>query len=152
MDLRLELLPPPVDPARVTELAAAVEHIAVLLDLGEPYEAAIAALNADAGVELTAHDFHRYDNAFAYVLARPTYPLFPDITRDELVEIARRIMAGLGPQSDDPDADWYTLVFDTNLTMPYASSLIFTPPAELGPDPTAEQVVDTALAYRPIAL
>ncbi|GAA4974234.1 hypothetical protein [Actinoplanes utahensis] len=81
-------------------------------------------------------------------MARPRWPRFPDITRDELVEIARRIMAGPGPQSDDPDADWYTLLFDTNLTMPNASHLIFT--ASEGR--TAEEIVDEALAYRPIAL
>ncbi|MDR6318122.1 hypothetical protein [Actinoplanes couchii] len=157
MVLRRELLPPPVDPERIAGIAATVEHIAGLMDRGEPYQDAIAAFNADTGTELTAHDFHTYDNwgsawTFAHLVARPVHPRVPDITREELIEIACRIMAGLGPQSDDPDADWYTLLFETNLTMPHAASLIFDPPTDLGPDPTAEQLVDAALAYRPLAL
>ncbi len=157
VDLRPELLPPPVEPARIATIAAAVERIAGLMEAGAPYEAELAALNEDTGTGVTEHDIHTYDNwgsaeAFAHLLVRPSYPRVPDITRDELIEIARRLMAGLGPQSDDPDADWYALLFDTNLTMPSASSLIFDPPGELGPGPSAERIVDTALSYRPIAL
>ncbi|GIE28161.1 hypothetical protein Ait01nite_012060 [Actinoplanes italicus] len=157
MNLRPELLPPPVAPERIAELAAAITRIAGLMDTGRPYADELAAFNTDTGGDLTPHDFHTYDSwgsaeTYAHLVARPGYPRIPDITRDELVEIARRIMDGPGPQADDPDADWYTLLFDTNITRPGASGLIFHPPAELGPGPTPEQIVDTALAYRPIAL
>ncbi|MEU4620560.1 hypothetical protein AB0G04_11360 [Actinoplanes sp. NPDC023801] len=157
MNLRPELLPPPVAPVRIAELAAAVTRIAGLMDDGSPYADEIAAFNAGTGGDWTAHDFHVYGEwgsaeTFAHLVARPAFPRVPDITRAELIEIARRIMAGPGPQADDPDADWYTLLFDTNLTRPDASALIFHPPAELGPDPTPEQMVDAALEYRPIAL
>jgi hypothetical protein len=154
VNLRPELLPPPVAPERIAELAAAITRITGLMDTGRPYHDELAAFNAG---DLTPHDFHTYDSwgsaeTYAHLLARPAHPPIPDITRDELVEIARRIMDGPGPQADDPDADWYTLLFDTNITQPGASGLIFHPPAGLGPDPSPEQIVDTALAYRPSAL
>jgi hypothetical protein len=157
VDLRPELLPAPVAPERIAQLAAAITRIADLLDRGEPCSDVITAFNADTGGEYTPHDFHVYDEwgsaeTFAHLAARPRYPRVPDITREELVEIARRIMAGPGPQAGDPDADWYTLLFDTNITRPGASALIFDPPAGLGPDPTPQQIVATALDYRPTAL
>ncbi|GLY04229.1 hypothetical protein [Actinoplanes sp. NBRC 101535] len=68
----------------------------------------------------------------------------PDITRDELVEIVRRILA-------DPTDAWYIAAFDRNTVMPGASGLIFHPPSELA-NATAEEIVDAVLAYRPIAL
>lgn len=68
----------------------------------------------------------------------------PEVTRDELVEIVRRILA-------DPTDDWYIEAFERNTVMHGASGLIFHPPPEL-PDATAEEVVNAALAYRPIAL
>ena len=47
--------------------------------------------------------------------------------------------------------DWYVAAFEYNTVMPGASNLIFNPPPELR-DATAEEIVDAALAYRPIAL
>lgn len=69
----------------------------------------------------------------------------PDVTRDELVEAVRRILAG------DTDAEYYFRLFTTNVAHPAASDPIFHPPSDLA-DVSAEQIVDAALAYRPIAL
>jgi hypothetical protein len=151
MNLRPELLPPPVAPQRLAALTAAIVEIAGRLDRGEPCADLIGAFNADTGSHCTAHDFHRYDSQgsaedFAYRAARPRWPRVPDITRDELVEIAGRITSG------HTDTDWYVLLFDTNVTRPAASSLLFDPPTELGDDPPVARIVDEALAYRPIEL
>lgn len=66
------------------------------------------------------------------------------MTRNELVQLVRRILA-------DPSDDWYIAAFERNTVLPGASDLIFHPPPELR-DATAEEIVDVALAYRPIAL
>ncbi|MFD4557403.1 hypothetical protein ACFWP5_24305 [Streptomyces sp. NPDC058469] len=68
----------------------------------------------------------------------------PDVTRDELVEVVRRIL------DDDPDAEDYLRLFTTNVAHPAASDLIIHPPSDLA-DASAEQIVDAALAHRPIA-
>jgi hypothetical protein len=77
--------------------------------------------------------------------ARPVRPRLPDITREELVEIVRRVLEG------GPEEDHYLRLFETNVAHPGASGLIFHPPAGLeGASP--EQIVDAAMAHRPIAL
>ncbi|MFJ9377046.1 hypothetical protein [Streptomyces sp. NPDC101455] len=64
---------------------------------------------------------------------------------ETLVEVVRRILAG------DTDAEYYLRLFTTNVTHPAASDLIFHPPSDLG-EPSAEQIVDAALAHRPDVL
>lgn len=76
------------------------------------------------------------------------YPRVPDITRDELAEIVRRI---LDCERSEEEQDHYVLVFETNVIRPGALDLIFYPPDGLE-DATPEQIVDAAQAYRPIAL
>jgi hypothetical protein len=69
------------------------------------------------------------------------------VTRDELIEIVRRIEAD--PAGDD--ADHYLCLFGADTPHPRAVDLIFHPPAGLaGASPA--RIVDAALAYRPIAL
>ncbi|MEV6931196.1 bacteriocin immunity protein [Dactylosporangium sp. NPDC051485] len=68
-----------------------------------------------------------------------------NVTRDELIEIVRRIQAA------DDDMDYYVLLLSTNVSHPGAIDLIFHPPADLA-DASPEAVIDAALSYRPIAL
>jgi hypothetical protein len=148
MDLRPELLPPPVDPQRLAELSHEIERISGLR--GEPAGAAIAAFK-----EMTGHDYDFSDFAeyygwrdvedFAKEAARPVRPRVPDITRDELVEIVRRLQAA------DPETDYYLRLLQANVADPHVSDLLYHPPAGLG-QACAEQIIDTALSYRPIAL
>jgi hypothetical protein len=150
MDLRPELRPPAVSPERIAHLCAAVDHIAGLLDRGEPADAPIAAFNADTGHSYTAEDFLTYWRSrdvedLALEAARPARPKVPDITRDELVEIVRRIIDA------DSDTDYYVLLLTTNVVHPRVTDLIFWPPPELE-DASPERIVDTALSYRPVAL
>jgi hypothetical protein len=72
-------------------------------------------------------------------------PRVPDITRAELVEIVRRILAA------DEHADYYVLLLEANVPHPRVADLIFWPPPELV-DAPPERIVDAALSYRPIAL
>ena len=80
---------------------------------------------------------------------------FPDITRDELIEIVSRIMP-THPSWDPKDESWYMRLFEANVIRPYAAQLVHCPPDDwVGEgtwDPTPEQIVDLVLAYRPILL
>ncbi|MEU6039613.1 hypothetical protein ABZ801_29835 [Actinomadura sp. NPDC047616] len=150
MDLRPELLPPSVAPQRLAEISREIGRIRGLLDDREPTEAAIAAFNEMTGHDYTADDFAHYWRSrnleeFAREAARPAPARVPDISRDELAEIVRRILAA------DPETDYYLRLFEANVPHPAASDLIYWPPAELG-DASAEQIVDAALSHRPIAL
>jgi hypothetical protein len=61
-------------------------------------------------------------------------------------------------EPDTPDSDYYMELFEANVAMPHASSLIHYPPDyHAGRDdlsaysPTPEAIVDRALAYVPVA-
>jgi len=110
----------------------------------------VAAFAEATGHDCSAADFLGYAGSrtleeFALEAARPAYPRVPDVTRDELVEVVRRILSG------GADAEYYLLLFTTNVTRPAASDLIFHPPSDLA-DASAEQIVDAAPAHSPIAL
>ncbi|GAA2599774.1 hypothetical protein GCM10010399_33200 [Dactylosporangium fulvum] len=150
MELRPELCPPAVGPQRIAELCAAIETIEGLLERGESADAAIAAFNAETGHDYTADNFRTYWTSrdvedFALEAARPARPKTANVTRDELIEIVRRIKAA------DDDTDYYVLLLETNVLHPRVANLIFYPPPELA-DASAETIVDAALSYRPVAL
>ncbi|WP_369244108.1 bacteriocin immunity protein [Streptomyces sp. R41] len=152
MDLRPELLPPPVTERRLRTLADEIERIEDLLfseDLAEA-DAAIAAFNAATGhaygpTDLTGYAGWRDLEDFALEAARPAYPRLSDITREELVEVVRKILDG------DPEHSYHLLVLETNVTHPQAYDLLYHPPQDLE-DASPERIVDEILAYRPIAL
>ncbi|MFI6464149.1 hypothetical protein [Streptomyces sp. NPDC050528] len=152
MDLRPELLPPSVPVARVEQLAREIRWVERLLCDADrsAAEGAVAAFAEATGHDCTAADFLGYAGSrtleeFALEAARPAYPRVPDVTREELVEVVRRILAG------DTEAEYYLRLFTANVAHPAALNLIFHPPYELA-DASAEQIVDAALAHRPIAL
>ncbi|WP_406267428.1 bacteriocin immunity protein [Actinacidiphila glaucinigra] len=143
MDLRPELLPPPVSPERLAELAREIELIEDLAGSGERAEQAVTAFN-----ERTGHDYaSRGLEEFARETARPARPRVADVTREELAEIVRRVITD--PAGED--TDYYLLFFECNTPHPRACGLIFHPPAGLE-DASPERIVEAALAYRPIAL
>jgi hypothetical protein len=150
MELRDALRPPVVPPQRVEELSTAIQAIAALLERGEPAGAAIMAFNVETGHHFTANHFVTYWESrdvedFALEAARPARPKVPNVTRDELIEIVRRIRAV------DEDSNYYLLVLETNVANPGVTDLIFNPPAQLA-NASPEAIVDAALSYRPIAL
>jgi hypothetical protein len=151
VDLRTELIPPSVSQQRLDELSYKIERIADLVLSGaESADEEIRAFNAETAHNYAALDFAEYDGsrslvAFASEAARPARPRIADITTDELVEVVRRLLAS------SPESDYYLRLLKANVSHPQVSDLIFHPPAELG-DVSAEQIVNEALRYRPIAL
>jgi hypothetical protein len=155
MKLRPELLPPPVTPERIDALSREIERICGLLDRCSPdageAASAISDFNAMTGHDYAAYDFAEYYESrnaeeFALEAARPAWPRVPGITRDELVEVTQRILN----DPADPDCPYYLLILQANVPHPAITGLIFWPAA--GTEPTAEEIIDQALAYRPIAL
>ncbi|MCG7525917.1 bacteriocin immunity protein [Streptomyces sp. OfavH-34-F] len=151
MDLRPELLPPPVSRQQLNELCTEVERIAELLTVHpEVAGGEIEAFNAMTGQDYVALDFAEYDGSrsleeFAREAARPARPVIADITRDELVEIVRRLLTG------SEESDYYLRLLEANVSHPRVSDLVFHP-SDILQDPSPEQIVDEALKYRPIAL
>jgi hypothetical protein len=150
MELRPELCPPVVGPRRIAELRAAVEAIEGMLDRGESADAAIDAFNAETGHGYDAAYFRCYWESrsiedLALEAARPARPRVAEVTRDELIEIVRRI------QATDDDQEYYVRLLQTNVMHPGITDLIFWPPPEMI-DASPETIVDAALRYRPIAL
>jgi hypothetical protein len=149
VELRDALVRRPVTPERRVAIGEAMLQIDELVERGNSAAAAVEALNDATGHSFSLDDFRNHCGASdrEALIERACSPppvRLPDITRDELVEIVRRILA-------DPTDDWYIEAFECNTVLPGASDLIFHPPPELR-DATAEEIVDTALAYRPIAL
>ncbi|MCX5328697.1 MULTISPECIES: hypothetical protein [unclassified Streptomyces] len=151
VDLRAELVPQPVRRQRLDELCAEVERIAGLLEAGaEVAGEAIAAFNAMTGHDYGALDFAEYAGCrsveeFAREAARPARPRVADVTRDELVEIVRRLLMAT------PDSSYYLRLLEANVAHPRVSDLVFHP-SDNPHDASAEQIVDEALQYRPIEL
>ncbi|WP_093703145.1 bacteriocin immunity protein [Streptomyces sp. 2131.1] len=150
MDLRPEL-PQPVSQQRLGELCTEVERIAELLvACPEAVDNAITAFNVMTGHDYLALDFAEYDASrsleeFAREAARPARPVVADITRDELVEIVHRLLTA------SAESDYYLRLLEANVSHPQVSDLVFYPSDGLQ-DASAEQIVDQALQYRPIAL
>jgi len=155
MELRPELLPPSLDEqlvARLAKLADAVD--------GNPDESLRAKFNELAGADVPMNVFQGiygsedHANFVRRLLRKQRIKPVPDVTREELAEVVRRAMK--------PDRDGlheaYMAVFDCNVPMPRASSLIFYP-ADYDDrsgtwgggkpmrdyDPSPEQIVDWAL-------
>ncbi|TMR16748.1 hypothetical protein ETD86_24155 [Nonomuraea turkmeniaca] len=152
MDLRPELLPPSVSQERQEQLGREIDRIAELIETGRLMEAreAVAAFNMQTGHTYEPSDFAAYWESqrledLARDAARPERLKVSDITQEELAEIVRRIMEA------DPDSDFYLRLLEANVLHPRVSDLIFWPPEELQ-DATAEEIVEAALKYRPIAL
>ncbi|AWK12876.1 hypothetical protein DDQ41_12475 [Streptomyces spongiicola] len=67
------------------------------------------------------------------------------MTRDELVEIVGRLLAA------DPESDYYLLLLKANAPHPGVGDLVFHASDGIQ-DASAEEIVNEALNYRPIAL
>ncbi|MFE7215129.1 hypothetical protein ACFU93_35345 [Streptomyces sp. NPDC057611] len=152
VDLRPELLPPPVSPERLEELSLEIDRIADLITVcpGDAAEA-VQAFNEATGHDYKVLDFAEYWESrdveeFAMEAARPAHPRVEDITRAELVEIVRRVLAF------DPEYAHYLLLLEVNVAHPRVGDLIFHPSDNNLQGASAEEIVDEALRYRPIAL
>ena len=85
------------------------------------------------------------------------FPVVPPghLSRDELIALVERIMRV--ESSEEAEEDRLIELFESSVAHPAASDLIFYPHKYFGEafrdrSPSAEQVVESALAYRPIQL
>jgi hypothetical protein len=161
MELRPELMPPPLDKALVDRLA----HLAARIDGARPgqWEDDLAEFNRLAGTELPFSLFQgiyggeEHIDWVPRVLYYRTIKPAAGVTREELVEVVRRAMS----MADSHQREAYMMIFDANVPLEDASSLIFYPP-DYDPetdtrgggrptgeyDPTPEQIVEWALTTR----
>jgi len=70
--------------------------------------------------------------------------------RERLVELVRRILAG--DYRGDAGVDAAVSEFAASVPHPRASALIFYWDKEFDHEPSAEEIVDRALTYRPVDL
>jgi hypothetical protein len=158
MALRAELLLKPPSQEHVDRVREAVNDILSGLDRGEHVGERIKFLTDLTGREYIPSDFEEIEarmseDDFVRDAAMPAARIVPDITREELIEIVRLAMT-----ADPRDARYYCDLFDKNVPMPGASSLIYWPEDmkdwyRRHPDgsmsdynPTPEEIVDKATA------
>lgn len=77
-----------------------------------------------------------------------------DLSRAELVEIVDRLQ---NQSADEEEEDRLVALFNDSVPHPRASDLIFYPEREFGEayrerQPTADEIVDAALNYKPVEL
>lgn len=159
MDLRSELLPPELDEAQVSQLA----NLADALDgaVRDAYQENLAEFNRLAGTELQIEEFQGIyggedpEEWVRRLLWSNAIRPVPGVSREELVEVVRRAMPGNNYQ----DYEAYMVIFDVNVPLPNASNLIFYPADydhrrdwqnAADYDPTPEEIVDQALAAKPV--
>ncbi|BCY11210.1 hypothetical protein [Actinoplanes sp. L3-i22] len=148
MDLRPELRLPEIAPERLDALGAAIERIGELIETGQRAEAdaAIAAFNADTGGDYDPYFFACYWESMsleeaAFGAALPVWPKVDGITRDELIELVRRVQVG------EENAGWFDHVLEANVPY-FRVHDVHRHPEGMTP----AGIVDAALAWRPMAL
>jgi hypothetical protein len=72
------------------------------------------------------------------------------LDRERLIELVRRLVAGA--YGSDAELDRDVAAFTAAVPHPRAVDLIYRWSGEFKREPSAEEIVDKALAYRPIAL
>jgi hypothetical protein len=152
MPLRADLLLRPPTQEHVDRIRKAATDILSGLDRGEDVGERIRSLTALTGREydlgyFESLDSHSSIDEFAREAALPVARVVPDITRDELIDIVRLAMT-----LKWPDDQYYRDLFDKNVPMSGASSLIDYPedwkPGQCLSkyNPTPEDIVDKATA------
>jgi hypothetical protein len=146
MELRQELQPPALN----SELLIKLEKLFQAILESPKAEREIEEFNSLTGKNYTFFDFAEYyeytsaDN-FIKIAATIEPPKVYDITKEELIEIVKRIVSTSGSERD---SWWYQTLLYRNVPHPHPTNLIFHNKVEL----TAEEIVDEILAYQPIVL
>jgi hypothetical protein len=151
MELRPELRPPALDPARVARLA----ELADGLDGAAPGQGEddLVAFNRLAGTALPLADFqgiHKSESPEDFVrrvLFRRSLAPDPRLTVAEMTEIVSRVTAG------GDDHDFFLELFLVNCTHPAGTDLIYwldlVPELPQDREPTAAEIAALALPNRP---
>ncbi|MEO1052529.1 MAG: hypothetical protein AAFX87_17995 [Bacteroidota bacterium] len=151
MKLR-ESLTPTATKERIEQVKSMIQQIESVLGSADKSSILINEFNDFTDKNYDEDYFHSYWSAvsiddFARDAAQPTPIKDSTITKDELVEIVNRII------NADEHTDFYLSVLKVNTPHPRVSDLIFWPEKEgLTDEPTAEEIVETALKYQPIQL
>ncbi|WP_166242973.1 hypothetical protein [Paenibacillus turpanensis] len=147
MQLRECLLPITRDEEFKARVKTNIEEIEALLDEGKTAEKEIAAFQELTGKQWDSHIFAHYWRSISLdglieEACNPDPQRVSDITKEELVEIVRRL------QGDLPHGEtaFYLQLLEANVPMPGVSDLVYWD--ELEP----EEIVERALAYEPIIL
>lgn len=154
MELRTELMPPTLDESMVARLTTLAEEI----DCGDPEQTReqLAAFNREATTELEFLDFQgiyggqAHDTWVRKILATPFEQRVADITKVELIELARRVMQCEG---DEHQIDFWLNMLAINIPNERISDLIFWPDeyfndANYSQRLSPEQVIEIALKDR----
>ncbi|WP_296264586.1 hypothetical protein [Pseudomonas sp. UBA6562] len=152
MKLRTELMPPVLDKALVKRLTYLVSTI----DGGDQHAVAplLQELNQLASAQFDFYELQGIEGGQDHitwartVLATSSVRLLADVTREELVELVRRVMAAEGPEHS---LNFWLEMLEANLPNCAISDLIFWPSVYFegtaAPrDLSAERVVEIALA------
>lgn len=156
MELRPALMPPVLDESTVARLTSLAEEI----DCGRPEQTReqVAAFNQEARTELQFIDFQGiyggqdHDTWVRKVLAAPYAQRVMDVTKCELIELARRVMECDGTEHD---IDFWLSMLEINIPNERISDLIFWPDeyfndVNYSKTLTPEQVIEMALNDRDI--
>lgn len=153
MNLRPELMPPPLDEVLVARLATLADTIDGALP-GQ-YEDDLAEFNRLAESSIPFRDFQGiygaevHENWVRRLLWSQRIKPVAGVTRAELIEVIRRAYPGVSPGNEN---EAYMAIFDANVPLPKASMLLYYPPDDYDAavqdwDPTPEQIVDLAVRY-----
>lgn len=157
MDLRPELCPRVPSADERAALAAEIVELSAALRKSEPGATErLAAFNARTGRAYTVRDVARYDQIltleeFVAEAAQPPARRIPDLTREELEEIVARALPS-HEDYDEPNAGFWTELFEANVPLPDAGLLLEFPDGKDALErvepwaPTPAWVVDRALA------
>jgi hypothetical protein len=156
MELRPALMPPVLDESTVARLTSLAEEI----DCGRPEQTReqVAAFNQEARTELQFIDFQGiyggqdHDTWVRKVLVAPYAQRVMDVTKCELIELARRVMECDGTEHD---IDFWLSMLEINIPNERISDLIFWPDeyfndVNYSKTLTPEQVIEMALNDRDI--
>ncbi|RON43661.1 hypothetical protein BK666_20485 [Pseudomonas frederiksbergensis] len=151
MELRPDLMPPVLDELQVARLTELAEEI----DGGHPEQTRdqLSAFNREAMTELEFIDFQgiyggqAHDTWVRKVLAKPNQRRVADVTKLELIELARRVMQGDG---EDHAIEFWLSLLEINIPNERVSDLIFWPDEYFGDvnysqELSPEQVIEIAL-------
>lgn len=151
MELRPDLMPPMLDESLVARLTNLSEQI----DCGHPEQIReqLAAFNREAMTELEHIDFQGiyggqdHDTWVRKILATPYERRVAEVTKCELIEMARRVMECDGAEHD---IDFWLNMLAINIPNERVSDLIFWPDEYFGDMNysqrlSPEQVVEIAL-------
>lgn len=156
MELRPDLMPPLLDESLVARLTILSEQI----DCGHPEQTReqLAAFNREAMTQLEYIDFQGiyggqdHDTWVRKVLATPYERRVADVTKHELIELARRVMECDGSEHD---IDFWLNMLAINIPNERISDLIFWPDEYFGDADysqrlSPEQVIEIALNDRDV--